>query len=282
MKKTGAGLYWTVVFLFTCQLALGQEFHILFTGSANGTIENCLCPNLPLGGLEKRAQFVADYRAEHPDMLLLDAGDNFIDYLKPGVQEVIVAAYKLTEFDLINLGDQDVVYATPDYLGLEMLVKTHGEPIMLVKGKQTFSILPIMHPRTIRFYSDSLFTGLDLSAYRQQIEHWLSGPSEGAFRILLSHSGLEADKKIAQEYGAIDLIVGGHSQNALHEAVEVNDVLIVQAGSDASYVGELIFAAKHKKFKLKQYDLHPMELDMPGHPAILELIDRLGVGIDGH
>ncbi|MFC1481792.1 hypothetical protein ACFL6E_06060 [Candidatus Neomarinimicrobiota bacterium] len=276
---TGKGIYWMIFILFTWEIGAGQEFRILFTGSANGTIENCLCPDLPLGGLEKRAQYVADYRAEFPDVLLLDAGDNFVDYLSAGVEEVIIAAFKITDFDLINLGDQDVAYASHAYLDLDQLVNTPGEPVYLEKGGQTFSILPIMHPRTVRFYPDSIFARLDLSEYKQQIEDWLSVPSDGSFRILLSHSGLDADKKIAKEYGAIDLIVGGHSQNALHETVKVNDVLIVQAGSDAGYVGELRFTVKRKKFKLKKYELHPMELELPGHQTILELIDRLGVGI---
>lgn len=281
MSTLGKAIYAGLLILITLDTAAGQEFRILFTGSANGTIENCLCPNLPLGGLEKRAQFVADYREAHPDVLLLDTGDNFVDYLKPGVKDVIVAAFKLAEFDLINLGDQDIVYASQAYLDLDELVDRHGEAVTLVKGGQTFSILPIMHPKTVRFYPDSLFEGLDLSAYKQQIEGWLSGPSEGAFRILLSHSGLDADKKIAKAYGAIDLIVGGHSQNMLAEPVKVNSVLIVQAGSDAGYVGEMRFTVKRKKFKLKGYELHAIELQMPGHPQILELIDRLGVGT-GH
>jgi 2',3'-cyclic-nucleotide 2'-phosphodiesterase (5'-nucleotidase family) len=279
MGSTGKGIYCAILILITLDMAAGQEFRILFTGSANGTIENCLCPKLPLGGLEKRAQFVAEYREKFPDVLVLDAGDNFVDYLSPGVKEVILEAFKITNYDLINIGDQDVAHASQAYLDQEHLGSYPGEAVTLVKGGQKFSIMTIMHPGTVRFYPDSIFAGLDLSGYKQQIEDWLSEPSEGIFRILLSHSGLEHDKRIAKEYGAIDLIVGGHSQNVLLEAVEVNDVLIVQAGSDAGYVGELGFTVKRKKYKLRKYELHPMELELPGHPVILELIDRLGVGI---
>ena len=48
MGKRAMVKYCVILILFTCEIGLGQEFRILFTGSANGTIENCLCPNLPL------------------------------------------------------------------------------------------------------------------------------------------------------------------------------------------------------------------------------------------
>ena len=132
MGKTGKGIYCAILILFTLDMAAGQEFRILFTGSANGTIENCLCPKLPLGGLEKRAHFVVDYREEFPDVLVLDAGDNFVDYLSPGVKEVILEAFKITNFDLINIGDQDVAYASQAYLDQENLANSPGAAVTLM------------------------------------------------------------------------------------------------------------------------------------------------------
>jgi 5'-nucleotidase len=56
---------------------------------------------------------------------------------------------------------------------------------------------------------------------------------------LLSHLGLEEDKALAQAVDGIDLIVGGHTHNALEEPLEVNGALITQAGSYGNWLGRI-------------------------------------------
>ncbi len=254
-----------------------QEIAVLFTGSANGTIQNCLCPELPLGGLEKRAYFIEQYRHTHPDVLVIDNGDNFVDYLSPDVQSIITAAMDLIGYDAINLGDQDLVYGTPQYNKLTALVDAPGEVRVIEKGDLTFSILALLHPRTIRFYPEEIVKGLDLSDWEQQIADWLETDiPTGTFRILLSHSGFDTDREIAQKFSGIDLIVGGHSQTVLEEPAVVHGIPIVQAGGNAAYVGEARFNVTGKGFKLAYYKLHPMKLELPGHTQVLNLIDGMG------
>lgn len=253
-----------------------QQFSILFTNSANGTIENCLCPDLPLGGLEKRAQFIQTYRDSHPDVLVVDNGDNFVDYLAPEVQAIVVAAFRITGFDIINLGDQDVAYGTPEYKQLETLVHTPGEAVLITKGEVNFSILPIFHPGAVRFYPPEVFAGLDLGDWRLQLAAWLEeGLPPGTFRILLSHAGFDNDQEIAAEYPGIDLIIGGHSQTVVEAPAIVGGVPIVQAGGSAGYVGEIRFKATDAGFELLHHQLHPMTLELPGHSELLKLIDGL-------
>lgn len=55
--------------------------------------------------------------------------------------------------------------------------------------------------------------------------------------VALTHLGLQMDRKLAQEAPGIDLIVGGHSHNALEQGERVGDCLIVQAGAHARYLG---------------------------------------------
>ncbi len=61
--------------------------------------------------------------------------------------------------------------------------------------------------------------------------------------IVLSHSGLEEDQRLAQQLGhQVDVIIGGHSHDSLQEAVKVNRKLIVQAGSNLRNLGRLDLA----------------------------------------
>ena len=254
-----------------------QQFSILFTNSANGTIENCLCPDLPLGGLEKRAQFIHTYRDSNPDVLVVDNGDNFIDYLAPEVQAIVTAAFRITDFDIINLGDQDVAYGTPEYRQLETLVETPGTAVLITKGEVDFSVLPIFHPGTMRFYPPDVFAGLDLGDWRTQLAAWLEADlPPGTFRILLSHAGFDNDQEIAAEYPGIDLIIGGHSQTVVETPLIVAGVPIVQAGGSAGYVGEIRFKSGDSGSELAHYQLHAMTLELPGQAEVLKLIDSLG------
>jgi 2',3'-cyclic-nucleotide 2'-phosphodiesterase (5'-nucleotidase family) len=56
---------------------------------------------------------------------------------------------------------------------------------------------------------------------------------------LLSHLGLEEDKALAQAVDGIDLIVGGHTHDALEQPLVVNGALITQAGSYGNWLGRI-------------------------------------------
>lgn len=58
--------------------------------------------------------------------------------------------------------------------------------------------------------------------------------------VIISHSGLEADKKLAQNLGSqVDVIIGAHSHTRLEKVVKVNRKLIVQTGSKLQNLGRL-------------------------------------------
>ncbi len=266
-----------IITLFLITDLHGQKFSILFTGSANGTIENCLCPDLPLGGLEKRAQFVETYRKKHPDVLLLDTGDNFIDYLPQEVSDIVTTAFVLTDFDLISLGDQDIAYGTEDYLKLDALISELAEPVLINKGGINFSILPILHKKTTRFHREGTFDNYDLDDLDGKISAWLKKDAPAnTLHILLSHSGYDSDRQLAEKFPQIDLIIGGHSQTVIDKISKSDSVPIVHAGANAGYIGELRYRLRRGKFSILEYTLHPMTLALPDHPDIIRLIDKLG------
>ncbi len=58
-------------------------------------------------------------------------------------------------------------------------------------------------------------------------------------KILISHLGLKFDKKIAEEFPSINIIIGGHSHDALKEPVLVNNTTICQTGKYGENLGIL-------------------------------------------
>lgn len=65
--------------------------------------------------------------------------------------------------------------------------------------------------------------------------------------IVLSHLGLEEDKKLAQELPVIDLIIGGHSHTPMEEPLKEGKTLIVQAGAFASSLGKLVLEVEKNR-----------------------------------
>ncbi|MCC6485082.1 MAG: metallophosphatase [Armatimonadetes bacterium] len=55
--------------------------------------------------------------------------------------------------------------------------------------------------------------------------------------VALTHIGLQSDKELAEACPEIDLIVGGHSHDALTEPLRIGHVSIVQAGAYGHFAG---------------------------------------------
>jgi 5'-nucleotidase/UDP-sugar diphosphatase len=57
--------------------------------------------------------------------------------------------------------------------------------------------------------------------------------------VLLTHEGVDDDKDLAKHISGVDVIVGGHSHTVIDTPLVVNNVIIVQAGAQCRYLGEL-------------------------------------------
>lgn len=83
--------------------------------------------------------------------------------------------------------------------------------------------------------------------------------------IALTHIGTSKDKKLAKAVPDIDIIIGGHSHDALHKVLWVKSkngkkIPLVQAGKHAEWLGQFIFDydKKSKKVTVAHYQLHPV------------------------
>ncbi|UPG73271.1 5'-nucleotidase C-terminal domain-containing protein [Roseomonas gilardii subsp. gilardii] len=111
--------------------------------------------------------------------------------------------------------------------------------------------------------------------------------SEGAATVLvLSHLGLEADRKLAREVAGIDLIVGGHSHTLLANGLEGAEgpdpvmeqgpsglVRIVQAGCYSRYLGRLDLDLSPEGRVLSHRGLmRELTMDVAPDPAVAAIV----------
>ncbi|TXL58126.1 bifunctional metallophosphatase/5'-nucleotidase [Cerasibacillus terrae] len=68
--------------------------------------------------------------------------------------------------------------------------------------------------------------------------------------VLLSHLGINWDRKIASRFPKIDVIIGGHTHHLFKEGEYVGNTLLTAAGKNCFYVGEVHFEWDHKQQKL--------------------------------
>jgi 2',3'-cyclic-nucleotide 2'-phosphodiesterase (5'-nucleotidase family) len=109
--------------------------------------------------------------------------------------------------------------------------------------------------------------------------------------VVLSHLGVDADKKFAKDNSFIHVIIGGLSRTVLSEPLVVKKKdgsllgpIIGQAGSQGLYLGRLdLMIEGHRDPKTKNaeysitdhhYQLIPITADLPEDPQMVALLDK--------
>lgn len=97
--------------------------------------------------------------------------------------------------------------------------------------------------------------------------------------ICVSHLGLTADELGLSTVPNIDIIVGGHSHDALGSPVLAGGKIIVQAGEFGKFLGELKVKINGSAVTLAGYKLHKVDWRTRKDPHLLLPLNLLRVGI---
>src|SRR3954452_11848774 len=104
---------------------------------------------------------------------------------------------------------------------------------------QAFPYVPIAHPK--RFTPDWTFGIRDDEL--QKLVETLRGNDKVDAVLLLSHNGMDVDLKLASRVSGIDVILGGHTHNAVPQPIAVTNAggttLVTNAGSSGKFLGVL-------------------------------------------
>jgi sulfur-oxidizing protein SoxB len=79
---------------------------------------------------------------------------------------------------------------------------------------------------------------------------------------LLSHNGFDVDRKLASNVAGIDVILTGHTHDALPEPVIVNDTLVIASGSNGKFVSRVDLDVKDGAVVGYNYRLIPIFSDV--------------------
>ena len=154
------------------------------------------------------------------------------------------------------------------------VIKEIGGHRIAVIG-QAFPYVPIAHPK--RFTPDWKF-GIRDEELQKLVDGHRNNDKVDAV-ILLSHNGMDVDLKLASRVTGIDVILGGHTHDAVPQPITVTNAggitLVTNAGSNGKYLAVLDLDIAKGKVANVRYRLLPVfsELLKPD-PAMQALIDK--------
>jgi sulfur-oxidizing protein SoxB len=254
-----------------------------------------------VGGFAHLAALVKQVRAQRPGALLLDGGDSWQGSgtaLWTRGQDMIDAA-KLLGVDIMT-GHWEFTYGAArvqevirkDFAGrIEFIAQNvrttdfgdpvfrshvirevNGVPVAIIG--QAFPYTPIANPR--HFVPEWTF-GIQEESLQKVVEETRAKGAQAV--VLLSHNGMDVDLKLASRVTGIDLILGGHTHDAVPEPVSVANrsgkTLVTNAGSNGKFLAVADLEVRGGKLRECRYRLLPVFANLiKPDPQMAALIGR--------
>jgi sulfur-oxidizing protein SoxB len=141
---------------------------------------------------------------------------------------------------------------------------------------QAFPYVPIAHPK--RFTPDWTFGIRDDEL--QKLVNGLRTNDKVDAVVLLSHNGMDVDLKLAGRVSGIDVILGGHTHDAVPQPIPISNAggttLVTNAGSNGKFLGVLDLELAKGRVGGVRYRLLPVFSELLKPDAAMQaLIDKI-------
>jgi sulfur-oxidizing protein SoxB len=236
-----------------------------------------------VGGLDRVATVVNAIRADRPDALLLDGGDtwhgSYTCYHTEG-QDMVNVMNQLRpdamtfhwEFTLGSARVQELVEGLPfAALGQNIFDAEWDEPaelfppyqfferggVKIAVIGQAFPYMPIANPGWM--FPEYSF-GIRDENMQAMVDEVRAQGAECV--VCLSHNGFDVDKSMASKVTGIDVILSGHTHDALPEPVLVGETIIVASGSNGKFVSRVDLDIQNGRMMGFRHKLIPIFSDV--------------------
>lgn len=251
-----------------------------------------------VGGSATLSSYIKKYKAESPNVLLLNAGDDFqgtpistitkgksqielMNMLMPDAMELgnhefdygrenVTESIKASKFIVLaaNLFDAKNAknFATP------YTIKTINNVKIGIIGLMTEELHSLSLPENVK--------NLDVKKLSETVNAIVPElkMQNVDLIIALTHVGVEGDSMLALASPDIDIIVGGHSHTPLFKPKRVNGILITQAGSRGRWLGKIdITVDTQSDTVIKSYSelIECRSADVTPDPVIAKKVEEL-------
>ena len=248
-----------------------------------------------VGGLDRVATVVKSIRADRPDAILLDGGDtwhgsytchhtqgqdmvNVMNALKTEAMtfhwEFTLGSDRVHEiidtlpFPALGQNIFDAEWDEPaEYFKPYTFFERGGSKIAVIG--QAFPYMPIANPSWM--FPEYSFGIRDENMQAMVDEVRGLGAD---LVVILSHNGFDVDKKMASIVTGIDIILSGHTHDALPEPVLIDNTIIVASGSNGKFVSRVDLDVRNGQMMGFKHKLIPIFSDViTPDPDMAALID---------
>ncbi len=236
-----------------------------------------------MGGLDRIATVLKAIRADRPDALLLDGGDtwhgSYTCYHTAG-QDVVNVMNLLRpdamtfhwEFTLGSDRVREIVAGLPfPALGANIFDNEWNEPsedfqpyalferggVLVAVIGQAFPYMPIANPGW-------MFPEYSFGIREERMQEMVDEVrAQGADLVVcLSHNGFDVDKKMAGRVRGLDVVLSGHTHDALPEPVVVGDTIVIATGSNGKFVSRVDLDVRDGRMMGYRHRLIPVFADV--------------------
>ena len=213
-----------------------------------------------LGGLDRTATLIKAIRAERGDnkVLLLDGGDTWQGSycsLKTQGADMVEAMNALKPDAMVGhweftLGKERVEELVDEmgypFLGSNCFDTEWDERVFqstayFERGGIKVAVIGQHFPYTPIANPSHLVEGWSFGIRPDEIQSNIDEARDNGAEIivLLSHNGFDVDQKLAADISGIDVILTGHTHDAVPEAVRIGKTLVLSSGSHGKYLGRI-------------------------------------------
>ena len=248
-----------------------------------------------MGGMDRVATVVKAIRAARPDSILLDGGDTWhgsLTSLKTQGQDMVnvmnaLGVEAMTSHWEWTFGQdrvKEIVESLPfAFLGANIFDVEWDEPAfepykIFEKGGvkigvigQAFPYMPIANPKWM--FPDYSF-GIR-EERMQEVVNELRETEKVDLVVCLSHNGFDVDYKMAGRVKGIDVILTGHTHDAVPEPVLVGETIMIASGSNGKFVSRVDLDVRDGRMMGFRHKLIPIFSDVITPDAdMAALIDK--------
>ncbi|WP_435659766.1 thiosulfohydrolase SoxB [Leisingera caerulea] len=248
-----------------------------------------------VGGMDRVATIINAIRADRPDALLLDGGDtwhgsytchhtqgqdmvNVMNALKPDAMtfhwEFTLGSDRVNEivenlpFAALGQNIFDAEWDEPAELFKPYKFFERGGANVAVIG-QAFPYMPIANPGWM--FPEYSF-GIRDEHMQAMVDEVRAAGADVV--VVLSHNGFDVDKKMAGKVQGIDVILSGHTHDALPEPVLAGKTHIIASGSNGKFVSRVDLDVRDGQLMGLRHKLIPVFSDVIApDPAVAQLIE---------
>lgn len=249
-----------------------------------------------MGGIDRIATVINSIRAEREDnMLLLDGGDTWQGSYtanKTLGQDMVTAMNALKpdaltghwEFTLGEKRVKEIIEGLPfPFLAGNVFDTEWEEPVFdstawFDKGGvkiavigQAFPYTPIANPR---WMIPKWSFGIREDVVQKNVD---AARAKGAqLVVLLSHNGFDVDRKLVSRVKGVDVVLTGHTHDAIPEPLKIGKTLLIASGSSGKFISRLDLDVQGGEVKGFRYKLIPIFSDViQPDKEMSALVDKL-------